>query len=334
MIITVTLNPALDKTATIMPLVAGGLNRIQKSQLDAGGKGINVSKLIANLGGESLATGFVGGSTGDALVSMLEQLSLKHNFVQVQGNTRINLKLLDEKHGITEVNDPGIAVTKDEENILLETLSAYAKEHAHSIFILAGSMHAGAEPDFYKKLTQSLKAQGGKVFVDADGEAFAKALEAAPDFVKPNKEELLQYFYKDSTQGVHPQDVSTEDVSTENVSTENVSTEELIDLCKQLVQEKGVGIVALSLGHEGAIFVTATQCIVAPALKVKTSSTVGAGDSMVGAVAYAVEQGYTLEDTVRLAVASSAGAVTTEGTKAPTLELILSLREQVTFEYK
>ncbi len=314
MIITVTLNPALDKTATIMPLVPGGLNRIQKSQLDAGGKGINVSKLIASLGGASLATGFVGGSTGDALLSMLEHLSLTHSFVQVQGNTRINLKLLDEKHGITEVNDPGIAVTKAEENKLLETLSAYAQQNTPSLFVLAGSMHAAAEPDFYKKLTQSLKAQGAKVFVDADGEAFAKALEAAPDFVKPNKEELLHYFQKDSTQ--------------------DVSTDELIALCKQLVQDKGVGLIALSLGHEGAIFVTATQCLVAPALKVKASSTVGAGDSMVGAVAYAVEQGYDLEDTVRLAIASSAGAVTTEGTKAPSLELIMTLREQVTFEYK
>ncbi len=314
MIITVTLNPALDKTATIMPLMPGGLNRIQKSQLDAGGKGINVSKIIATLGGKSLATGFVGGSTGDALLSMLEQLSLTHDFVQTQGNTRINLKLLDEKYGITEVNDPGITITKADEYTLLEKFSTYAQQHAQSLFVLAGSMHAGAEPDFYQKLTQSLKSQGAKVFVDADGEAFAKALEAAPDFVKPNKEELLQYFHKDSTQAV--------------------STDELINLCKHLVQNKGVGMVALSLGHEGAIFVTATQSIVAPALKVKPSSTVGAGDSMVGAVAYAVEQGYDLEDTVRLAMACSAGAVTTEGTKAPSLELITTLREQVSFKYK
>ncbi len=312
MIITVTLNPALDKTATIKPLVPGGLNRIQKSELDAGGKGINVSKLIASLKGSSLATGFVGGSTGDALLSMLDQLSLKHNFLRVQGNTRINLKLLDEVHGITEVNDPGIMVTEAEETQLLEVLSQYAQKR--SIFVLAGSMHNGAEADFYKKLTKSLKAQGAHVFVDADGEAFAQALEAAPDFVKPNKEELLHYFYKDSSKAVN--------------------TDDLIVLCRQLVNDKGIGLVALSLGHEGAIFVNATKCLVAPALKVKTSSTVGAGDSMVGAVAYAMDQGYDLENTVRLAMASSAGAVTTEGTKAPTLECIMTLQEQVSFEYK
>ncbi len=314
MIITVTLNPALDKTATILPLVAGGLNRIQKSELDAGGKGINVSKLIAALGGTSLATGFVGGSTGDALLSMLDQLALTHNFVHVQGSTRINLKLLDEVHGITEVNDPGILVTKTEENQLLEQLLGYAQHNPQSLFVLAGSMHAGAEPDFYKKLSQSLKAQGARVFVDADGEAFAQALDAAPDFVKPNKEELLRYFHQENT--------------------EDVSLDTLITLCRQLIQDKGVGLVGLSLGHEGAIFVNATQCIVAPALKVQASSTVGAGDSMVGAVAHAMEQGYALEDMVRLAIAASAGAVTTEGTKAPSLELIMNLQEQVTFHYK
>ncbi len=314
MIITVTLNPALDKTATILPLVAGGLNRIQKSELDAGGKGINVSKLIATLGGTSLATGFVGGSTGDALISMLDQLSLTHNFMQVQGSTRINLKLLDEVHGITEVNDPGIAVTKEEESQLLELLLSYAQHNSQSLFVLAGSMHAGAEPDFYKQLTQSLKAQGARVFVDADGEAFAQALEASPDFIKPNKEELLRYFNREST--------------------EDVSIDTLIALCRQLIQDKGVGLIGLSLGADGAIFVNATQCFVAPALKVQASSTVGAGDSMVGAVAYAMEQGYSLEDTVRLAIASSAGAVTTQGTKAPSLKLIMTLQEQVSFDYK
>ncbi len=314
MIITVTLNPALDKTASIKPLIPGGLNRIQQSELDAGGKGINVSKLIASLEGKSLATGFVGGGTGDALLSMLDKLSLVHNFIKVQGSTRINLKLLDKQNGITEINDPGIVVTKAEESKLLTLLSDYTQQNSNSLFVLAGSMHAAAELSFYKKLTQNLKAQGARVFVDADGEAFAQALEAMPDFVKPNKEELLSYFNEDNTK--------------------NISTDELIALCKQLINTKGIGMVALSLGHEGAIFVTATKCLVSPALKVKVSSTVGAGDSMVGAVAYAFEQGYNLEDTVRLAMACSAGAVTTEGTKAPSLEFIMTLREQVSFEYK
>ncbi len=314
MIVTLTLNPALDKTADIAPLVVGGLNRIQKSELDAGGKGINVSKLIAALGGKSVATGFVGGSTGDALLRMVDDLSLDHDFVRVQGTTRINLKLLDEQHGITEVNDPGVIVTVEEEALLLQKLFAFIdKDSTETLFVLAGSMHAGARPSFYKELTASLKAKGAYVFVDADGEAFAEAVNAAPDFVKPNKEELLRYFNKDTTT--------------------DVTTDELIDLCKELIASKHIGMIALSLGHEGAIFVTKEQCAIAPVLRVPVSSTVGAGDSMVGAVAYAFMQGHTFEETIRLAMACSAGAVTTEGTKAPSITCINRLLEEVTFTY-
>ncbi len=314
MIITVTLNPALDKTATIEPLVPGGLNRIQKSTLDAGGKGINVSKLIATLGGQSVATGFVGGSTGDALLAMLDGLSLQHDFVRVQGVTRINLKLLDTVNGITEVNDPGIAVSVAEEELLVQKLFDYIPSDGKSLFVLAGSMHAGAKPSLYKELTQKLKAQGAVVFVDADGEAFAEAVEAAPDFVKPNKEELLRYFKRQSA--------------------EDVTTDELIALCQELIHSKQVGMVALSLGHEGAIFVNKEACLVAPVLKVEASSTVGAGDSMVGAVAHAYMHGASFEDTARLAMACSAGAVTTEGTKAPSMDCITTLLTQVKLEYK
>ncbi len=315
MIITLTLNPALDKTANIAPLVPGGLNRIQDSQLDAGGKGINVSKIIAALEGSSIATGFVGGSTGEALLRMLDDVPLVHDFVRVQGVTRINLKLLDAVNGITEVNDPGVVVTAKEEALLLEKLYGFIPEKGQeALFVLAGSMHAGAKASFYKELTLKLKAKGAQVFVDADGAAFAAALEGAPDFVKPNKEELLRHFKKDDTS--------------------DVSQEMLITLCQELVHSKNVGMVALSLGHEGAIFVTKEQCAVAPGLRVNASSTVGAGDSMVGAVAHAFAKKMPFEDTVRLAMAASAGAVTTQGTKAPSLACIKDLLGQVTLTYK
>ncbi len=317
MIITLTLNPALDKTANIAPLVPGGLNRIESSTIDAGGKGINVSKLIKNLGGKSIATGFVGGSTGSALLAMLDNLSLVHDFIDVEGTTRINLKLLDKVNGITEVNDPGVQVTKKEEEALLAKLYSFIEntpENASekTLFVLAGSMHKDASKDFYRELTKNLKARNAIVFVDADGEAFKEALKAEPDFIKPNKEELLRHF------GIE----------------KDVTQDELIDLCRELIKMHNVGMVALSLGHEGAIFVTKDTCAVAPVLKVKVSSTVGAGDSMVGAVAYAFANNLSFEDTIKYAMACSAGAVTTEGTKAPSIECINALIKEVTFEYK
>ncbi len=315
MIITLTLNPALDKTATIAPLVPGGLNRIQSSTIDAGGKGINVSKLIKTLNGKSIATGFVGGSSGSALLTMLDELSLTHDFITVSGSTRINLKLHDTVNGITEVNDPGVQVSEHEEQALLKKLFSYiesAPMGSKPLFVLSGSMHKDADKSFYKDLAIQLKAKNADVFIDADGEAFKEALHAEPDFIKPNKEELLRHF------GIE----------------KDVTNDELIALCKKLINEHNVGMVALSLGHEGAIFVTKDTCAFAPALKVEVSSTVGAGDSMVGAVAYAFANNLSFEDTIRYAMACSAGAVTTEGTKAPSLECINTLIKQVSFEYK
>ncbi len=304
MIITLTLNPAIDKTAIIEPLKPGGLNRVQSFTQDAGGKGINVSKVISMLGANSVATGFMGEENADVFSSALNRLNCKFDFIKVAGNTRTNLKLFDEVNGITEINEPGIFANEAQvERLLNENLFTYACKDA--IFVLAGSMHVNADKGFYKNLTQLLKQKGAKVFLDADNEAFALALDAKPDFIKPNKDELLRYFKKESA-----------------------NEQELVDMCKSLIN-KGIDTVVLSMGAQGALFINSKQAYSAKALSVKVQSTVGAGDSMVGAFAYAAINGFSLEESAKLAIACSAGAVTTSGTNPPTLELVNELKSQV-----
>ncbi len=304
MIITLTLNPAVDKTAIIDPLVAGGLNRVQSFTTDIGGKGINVSRIISMLGANSVATGFMGEETANTFKSVLSKLNCKFDFIKVEGTTRTNLKLYDEVNGITEINEPGVTVSEQqEERLIHEYLLPYAS--SHSVFVLAGSMHKNAEANFYAKLTHDLKQLGARVFLDADNEAFALAVKEKPDFIKPNKDELLRYFKKESA-----------------------STQELIDMCKTLT-EQGIGTVVLSMGGEGAVFVSKKEAYSASAVDVKVESTVGAGDSMVGAFAYAAMNNLTFKESAILAMACSAGAVTTKGTNPPTLELVNSLKEQV-----
>ncbi len=315
MIITVVLNPTLDKTAHIKPLVVGGTNRIQKSELDAGGKGINISRVIHSLGEKSIITGFVGGGNGEILLRILADLGLQHNFIHVHGDTRVNLKLLDVPNGITEIIEAGVAVSKLEEKALLHVLTNYAGTNfGENVFVLGGSMHASAKASFYHDLILLIKRKGARVLVDTEGKGLVHALDAAPDAIKLNRLTLLNYFKKDARQ--------------------SVSEHELIAMCKELIYEKNVRMVALSLGAQGAIFVSENACAVAPALKVIPSSSVGAGDSMVGAMAFAMERNYTFEGTVRLAMACSAGAVITEGTMAPSLDLVDTLLAQVTFEYR
>ena len=307
MIFTITMNPAVDKTARSASIVPGGLNRLGEITLDAGGKGINVSKMINALGGTSVATGFLGGSSGSDILGVLNKLGIKTDFVNIESPTRINLKVLSDDFGITEFNEPGPAVTSCEMDLLFEKLLGFAKPG--SIFAFSGSLPQGVSPGIYQQLIETVKNKGASVFLDADGEAFRSALLSKPDYIKPNKYELTQYFNVDG----------------------DCSLGEAAYFCKRLI-EQGVKMVTLSMGSEGAMFVTESECLYAPAVKVKALSTVGAGDSMVGAILYALTMGLDLKETAALAMAASAGAVTTQGTNPPSRKIVDDLLKQVEFQ--
>jgi 1-phosphofructokinase len=183
-----------------------------------------------------------------------------------------------------------------------------------SVFIFSGSIPRGMSIDIYARLTNIVREEGGKVFLDADGEAFAAALEEGPDFIKPNLYEMKLYF------GIH----------------EDLSFEQTIETAKRFFAKK-VKTVALTLGADGAMVLdnqyldkTKQRTLFAKALKVDVKSSVGAGDSFVGA--FALSKNLKLEDAFKLAVASSAGAVATEGTKPPEFETVEKLQKQVHIE--
>jgi len=308
MIVTVTMNPAIDKTADLVKLEVGSLNRLKNVLMDAGGKGINVSKTIKALGGETIACGFIGGSGGAVIEQVLEEQGIKSDFIKIENGTRTNLKIVEDNGFVTELNEPGPFVLEEEIEALKEKLLSYAGEDTW--FILAGSIPNGVDKGIYKTLTEMVKQKGAKVFLDADGELFVNALEGAPDIIKPNRSELEGYFHKDY----------------------RVDEKELVDMGRQLM-EKGIGMVAISLGQMGALFLTKDQVIKCPGLKVEAHSTVGAGDAMVAALSYGLSLNKDIETCVKLAMATSAGAVTTKGTKPPMKELVDELMEKVQVIY-
>lgn len=272
--------------------------------VDIGGKGINVSRTIQALRGDSLCTGFVGGEEGRRLCLEMDRLGLRHRFIQVAGRTRMNLKVISEDGSLTEFNEPGPTATRQDVDALLALLMDYVA--MDSIVVLGGSLCAGMEEKTYLTLISFLKDLGATVFLDADGAAFRWAMEAPPDYIKPNCDELLQYF------GVlHP-----------------VEEGELISLCRGLVK-KGIRLIALSMSSAGCFFITEDRCLCAQGLKVPVVSPVGAGDSMVGALALGLEQGLPLEETAALAVAVSAGSVSTRGTKPPDEATVRQLQKEV-----
>lgn len=305
-IVTVTLNPALDKTASLDALEPGGLNRLRDVVVDAGGKGINVSKMIAALGATSVASGFIGGGSGEEIARTLGALHIDHDFVRIASSTRTNLKVLDQGSRLTELNEPGPVVSGREREALEEKLRGYTA--AETLFVFSGSIPGGMDAGIYAELIAMVKKAGAAAFLDADGAAFARALVARPDFIKPNRFELLQHFGVSSDAG----------------------DGEVLGLCRKLL-EGGVGRIALSMGEKGAMFVSPDEAFLCPGLPVEAHSSVGAGDSMVGAVAYGMALGLSWRETAALAMASSAGAVTTIGTKPPARLLVDSLLKKVAF---
>lgn len=307
MIVTVTMNPAIDKTVDIDSLIPGGLNRIKRVEYDAGGKGINVSKTIRELGGSSVATGFLGGNGGKTIASVLKEKGIDSDFVWVKGETRTNTKVFEENGDLTELNEPGPVITEENMICLMEKLESYAKED--TLFVLSGSIPAGVKKEIYGDIIRMIHEKGSKVLLDADGELFRKGLTAAPDIIKPNRVELEGYA------GI----------------TDSASEEELLKIAREF-KDRGVGSIAVSMGKEGAMFLLGEYEAKCPALSVKAHSTVGAGDAMVAALAYAWEKKLDKEETVKMCMAVSAGAVTTIGTKPPSRELVEELKTQVKIE--
>lgn len=306
MIVTVTVNPAMDKTAEIDCLRPRALNRLAGVVIDVGGKGINVSKTIAALGRQSVACGFLAGQTGQSIRQTLLDWpggGIRPDFLPVAGETRTNLKLVEPGGELTELNEQGPAITPADLDALTARLESLAAPG--TLFVVAGSVGPGVPPEFYRDLTLRLKRKGAKVFVDADGPLFAHALEALPHIIKPNAFELAQYFGLDHTP----------------------DEQELVGLGRTLAG-RGVELVCISMGGQGACFVQGDRAWRAPALEVTPRSSVGAGDAMVAAIACGLDEGLPLEDCLRLGMAVSAGAVTTRGTCPPdraTVEALLPL---------
>lgn len=309
MIITVTLNPAIDKTAQVEKMVANGLNRLNNIILDVGGKGINVSKAIKELGGKSICTGFVAGSNGKWIEDKLDELGLEYKFRHVEGNTRINLKVLDHDMNLTELNDAGDEISENDLSYLKEDLLSMV--NTNDIVVLSGSVPSGVPVTIYQELITLLKGKGAKVILDADGELFTNGLEAGPTLIKPNKYELCKYF------GL----------------AQDVSDVELVSHAKKLLY-KGIETVVISLGARGAIFITSEETAYIPGLKIIAHSAVGAGDSMVGALTYGMSENLELIPLIKLAVATSAGAVMTQGTKAPSRSVVEMLMKEVEIEFR
>ncbi len=307
MIFTITLNPALDKTIEIPFLKINSVNRITSIRTDPGGKGINVSRVIHNLGSRSGAAGILGGETGRSILNSLKGMVTDTCFRFVEGETRTNLKIIDPAcRTNTDLNEPGAAVPEDVLNGLLTEL--LTKLTAEDIVVISGSVPKGAPQDTYRTWVSACKTTGAKVILDAEGELLAAGIQAAPYLIKPNHHELS---------GLLGQPLSTP---------EYIKTAAL-----KVMKEYGIAKIVVSMGSRGAVYLSENTAVYAEAPEVLVRSTVGAGDSMVAALAVAEESGLSPEKTICLSMAAGAASVTCSGTQAAGYDLIEKLIPRVVF---
>lgn len=254
MIYTVTLNPSLDYLVEVPTFQMGRTNRTVSEELKAGGKGINVSLLLQNLGLESMALGFVAGFTGEEILSQLDEQGIHYHFIKVaNGSSRINIKLLKQEG--TEINGQGPVISREEEARLLEQFEQIAEG---DVVILSGSIPASLAQDWYLKVMKILKQKQVLVVLDTTGEGLLKAAEYAPFLIKPNHHELGHLFGVE----LHTQ-------------------EEVVPYGKKL-QDMGFRNVLISLAGEGAVLLAEDgQVLSAQVPKGNLQNSVGAGDAMV-----------------------------------------------------
>lgn len=309
MIITVTLNPAIDKTVEINNVHINSVNRVSSVRLDAGGKGINVSKIIVSLGGKSKALGFLGGRAGTFIKNYLDEMHIENEFVVVDGETRTNLKIVDPvERTNTDINEMGPQITlKDIKQLEKQMFEAV---DGRSIMVFSGSVPPNIEAGIYQQWIKQAKEKGAKTILDADGEMMRLGIAAGPYLIKPNIHELERLLER-----------------------KIINIDEVITSARFLMEKHGIEVVVVSMGEKGALFLNQQVTILAEGLVVDVKSTVGAGDSMVAALAYALDNEYTFEKAVTLAVAAGTANVMTYGTEPSSLELIQELEGKVQWRY-
>lgn len=287
MILTVTLNPAVDHTLTLdQPLSPGDVARTGNVQYDAGGKGINVSKYLGERGVETCATGLIGGFLGQFIETQLEETSVPADFVEIAGLTRLNTTL-HAPDGEFKVNQHGPHVSAD----AVERIITTAQKHDPETVVIAGSLPQGLDASAIDRIA---RAGEWETVVDVGGEMLTE-LSAEYALCKPNREEL-----------------------TAATGLKTDSLENCVEAAKAL-RKQGYERVAASLGDDGALLVTPERVFHAAALDVDVIDTVGAGDAFLAGLLSAFARGAGDEAALKEGVAVASEVVTTPGTQVPML---------------
>ena len=302
-IVTLTINPSLDKSTHFTGLIAEQKIRCEKPRYDAGGGGINVSKAIAKLGGKSTCVFTSGGSSGEMLEELIVKENLESCVIKTKNWTRENFIAFENKTKAQyRFGFPGNEFSENEKDEILKTI----KELKTDYLVISGSLNEGLATNFYQKIAEIAKESNIKVIVDTSGEALQKVLETGVYLIKPNIGELAKL-----------------------IDVERLKLPEIEKAAKKLIENKSAEIVVVSLGADGAILVAKDETHLVKAPKVEKKSTVGAGDSMVGGMVWALSQNKTLKEVIQIGVCCGTAATMNEGTQLFKAEDVMRLLKEI-----
>lgn len=290
MIFTVTLNPSLDKYFVVDHVRADAVNRGTIKEVNAGGKGINVSRFLKALGVDSVILTFVGGDVGQTIIKALVASGFSVKDFGSEGNTRENITLFSEENGeIYKLNEFGPTISADELEKFLSTVAELAD--AGDIWVLSGSLPPGVNDDVYVRMIEILHEKKAQVLIDTSRSALRSAVNVQPDYVHMNADEVTEFCGK-----------------------EIADRDSLVQAVEDLMEQYSFEGLLCSLGEDGALLAFGQEIYHIAAPNVRVVSTTGAGDAMVSAFLFALEKGCSVEEMGRWAVTAGTTKVTIPGT--------------------
>jgi 1-phosphofructokinase family hexose kinase len=307
MIYTLTLNPAVDRELTVPAMEFDSVLRATAARVDFGGKGFNVSRLLNGMGTASTAVGFLGGRAGELLQDGLQSLGIGTDFVWVPEETRTNVSIVTEAHDhYLKVNEKGPLITEAKQKELLDKINTLAKPG--DWWVLAGSLPPGVPNDFYARIVNLLNQHEANAILDTSGESLRLGCAEKPYLLKPNAEEA------------------------QTLTGLSMNTPAEIALAASKIGELGAQNVIVSMGKAGALLHTAEGIWLTHSPKIKEKNPIGAGDSMVGGLVWALTQSIALKEALGWGVASGAATASLPGTEVGSRPLIEDLFLKIQYE--
>lgn len=277
MILVINLNASVDKRYKMKDLIKGEVMRAAEVDNTPGGKGIHVANVATILGEDCIATGYLGGKSGEFISEKLQDYGIKQDFVQVAGETRSCLAIITESGAQTEILEPGPTVTPEEQKAFMDKYKELLSKAA--VVAASGSMPKGLSGDFYSQLI-SLAHKAGKPFLlDTSGEALIQGINAQPYFVKPNNDEIKVL-----------------------VGAELRSDDDIVHVLRKFMED-GIKLPVISLGAQGSMAGYNQHVYKITVPKIQCKNPVGSGDSFVAGIAVGIERGMAIEDVLSLGAA-------------------------------